>query len=152
QRSMDHYREAERIFRQVANPLGVVRAAIGIGNVARLQRRFSDAERSFLEALEGARRQSARREEVLALEFLGELEFDRERPEAGLVRYEEALPTAERMAPDGDLVVELERRRAESFGAVGRLEEAERSLERSMRLARASDDRMEFAVAHRVAG
>ena len=56
------------------------------------------------------------------------------------------------MAPDGDLIVELERRRAEALGAVGRLEEAERSLERAMRLSRASDDRLEFAVAHRVAG
>jgi DNA-binding NtrC family response regulator len=152
QRSVDHFREAERIYRQVADPLGLARVAIGLGNVARLQRRFSDAERAFSEALEGARRQSARREEVLALEFLGELEFDRERPEAALVRYEEALATAERMAPDGDLIVELERRRAEALGAVGRLEEAERSLERALRLSRASDDRLEFAVAHRVAG
>ncbi len=152
QRSLDHYHEAERVFRQVADPLGLVRAAIGMGNVARLQRRFSDAERTFTEALEGARRQSARREEVLALEFLGELEFDRERPEAALARYEEALATAERMAPDGDLIVELERRRAEALGSSGRLEDAERSLERAIRLARASDDRLEFAVARRVAG
>jgi len=152
QRSLDHYREAERVFRQVADPLGLTRAAIGMGNVARLQRRFSDAERTFTEALEGARRQSARREEVLALEFLGELEFDRDRPEAALARYEEALAIAERMAPDGDLIVELERRRAEALGSMGRLEEAERSLERAIRLARASDDRLEFAVAHRVAG
>ena len=152
QRSLDHYREAERVFRQVADPLGMARTAIGMGNVARLQRRFSDAERAFTEALEGARRQSARREEVLALEFLGELEFDRERPQPALARYEEALAMAERMAPDGDLIVELERRRAEALGSLGRLEEAERSLERAMRLARTSDDRLEFAVAHRVAG
>ncbi len=152
QHALDHYREAERVFRQVADPLGMARVAIGIGNVARLQRRFADAERAFLAALEGAREQSARREEVLALEFMGELEFDRERPEAALARYGEALSLAERVAPDGDLIVELERRRAEALGAAGRLEEAERSLERAMRLARASDDRLEFAAAHRVAG
>jgi DNA-binding NtrC family response regulator/Tfp pilus assembly protein PilF len=152
QRALDHYREAERVARQVADPLTVARTMIGMGNVARLQRRFSDAERLFTEALDSARRQSARREEVLALEFLGELEFDRERPEAALVRYEEAIGSAERMAPDGDLIVELERRRAEALGSVGRLEEAERSLERALRLARASEDRLEFAIAHRVAG
>ena len=152
QQALDHYREAERVFRQVADPLGMARVAIGMGNVARLQRRFADAERSFADALEGAREISARREEVLALEFMGELEFDRERPEAALGRYGEALSLAERMAPDGDLIVELERRRAEALGASGRLEEAERSLERAMRVARASDDRLEFAIAHRVAG
>ncbi|MEK7824407.1 MAG: sigma 54-interacting transcriptional regulator [Candidatus Eisenbacteria bacterium] len=152
QRSLEHYREAERVFRQVADPLGMTRVTIGLGNVARLQRRFADAERVFTEALEGARAQSARREEVLALEFLGELEFDRERPEAALARYGEALALAERVAPEGDLVVELERRRAEALGTAGRLEEAERSLERALRLARASEDRLEFAAAHRVAG
>jgi DNA-binding NtrC family response regulator len=152
QRSLQHYREADRVFRQVADPLGTTRVTIGLGNIARLQRRFADAERAFAEALDNARTQSARREEVLALEFLGELEFDRERPEAALARYGEALALAERVAPEGDLVVELERRRAEALGTAGRLEEAERSLERAMRLARASEDRLEFAAAHRVAG
>ena len=152
QQALDHYREAERVYRQVADPLGLARVTIGMGNVARLQRRFADAERTFTAALEGAREQSARREEVLALEFLGELEFDRERPEAALARYGEALALAERVAPDGDLIVELERRRAEALGATGRLEEAERSLDRAMRVARASDDRLEYAIAHRVAG
>jgi DNA-binding NtrC family response regulator len=151
-RSLEHYREAERVFRQVADSLGLTRVTIGLGNVARLQRRFADAEHAFTEALEGARAQSARREEVLAIEFLGELEFDRERPEGALARYGEALALAERVAPEGDLVVELERRRAEALGAVGRLEEAERSLERALRLARASEDRLELAAAHRVAG
>ena len=151
-RSLEHYREAERVYRQVADPLGLTRVTIGIGNVARLQRRFSEAEQAFNEALAGARVQSARREEVLALEFLGELEFDRERPEAALVRYGEALALAERVAPGGDLVLELERRRAEALGSVGRLEEAERSVERVLRLASASEDRLEFAAAHRVAG
>jgi DNA-binding NtrC family response regulator len=151
-RSIEHYREADRVFRQVADPLGVARVAIGLGNVARLQRRFADAERAYGEALDGARTHALRREEVLALEFLGELEFDRERPEAALARYGEALALAERVAPEGDLVVELERRRAEALGSVGRLEEAQRPLERATRLARASEDRLEFAIAHRVAG
>ena len=151
-RALDYFQETERVVRQVADPLWLSRSMIGIGNVARLQRRFGDAEKAYAEALDHARRMSTRREEVLAIEFLGELEFDRDRPEAALIRYEEGLSAAERMAPDGDLIVELERRRAEALGAIGRLEEAERSLERAMRLARSSDDRLEFAIAHRVAG
>ncbi|MBI3539653.1 MAG: sigma 54-interacting transcriptional regulator, partial [Candidatus Eisenbacteria bacterium] len=108
--------------------------------------------RSLNEALVSAREQVARREEVLALEFLGELDFDRERPQEALARYDQALALGERVAPEGDLVVELERRRAEALAAVGRLEEAGRACERAIRLARASDDRMELAIAHRVAG
>jgi DNA-binding NtrC family response regulator/Tfp pilus assembly protein PilF len=150
--AQDHYREAGRVFRQVADPVGLVRVSIGLGNVARLQRRFADAERALNDALLGAREQVARREEVLAIEFLGELEFDRERPQEALAKYEQALAMAERVAPEGDLVVELERRRAEAFAAIGRFEDGARSCERALRLARGSDDRLEFAVAHRVAG
>jgi DNA-binding NtrC family response regulator len=89
---------------------------------------------------------------VLALEFLGELDFDRGRPERALARYHEALAMAERTAPEGDLVVELERRRAEALLAIGRIDEAEKALDRGMRLARFTDDRLEHAIAHRVAG
>src|ERR1051326_2342208 len=89
---------------------------------------------------------------VLALEFLGELDFDRGRPERALARYHEALAMAERTAPEGDLVVELERRRAEALLSIGRLDETEQSLDRAVRLARFTDDRLEHAIAHRVAG
>src|SRR6185503_16172890 len=45
-----------------------------------------------------------------------------------------------------------ERRRAEALCAVGRLDVAERACEKAIRLARTTDDRLEYAVAHRVAG
>ena len=93
------------------------------------ERRFDDAESAAARRRSSApATQGARREEVLALEFLGELEFDRGRPETALARYHEALALAERIAPEGDLVVELERRRAEALCALGRLDEAERAL------------------------
>jgi tetratricopeptide (TPR) repeat protein len=74
-RALDHYRQAEGVFLQVGDQLWLSRAGIGIGNVARLQRRFTEAEASLLGALERSRAHDARREEVLALEFLGELDF-----------------------------------------------------------------------------
>ena len=48
--------------------------------------------------------------------------------------------------------VEIERRRSEALLAIGRLDEGERALDRATRLARLTDDRLEHAVAHRVAG
>ena len=151
-RAQEHYVDAERVFSQVGDQLGLVRTGIGLGNVARLQRRFSDAETLLLAALERARVCGARREEVLAMEFLGEVDFDRGRAAHAITRYDEALPMAERIAPEGDLVVELERRRAEALLATGRLEDAEAACARALRLARVTDDRLEHAVAHRVAG
>jgi DNA-binding NtrC family response regulator len=151
-RALDHYRQAERVFLQIGDDFGLSRVGIAVGNVARLQRRFTDSETSLLGALERARSSGAGREEVLAKEFLGELAFDQGRAEDALRRYDEALMQAERIAPDGDMVVELERRRAEALCACGRLDDASSACDRARRLARLTDDRLEHAVAHRVAG
>jgi DNA-binding NtrC family response regulator len=149
-RALDHYQQAERVLLQVGDHFGLCRVAIGSANVARLQRRFADAEAILLGALERARAHDARREEVLAIEFLGELAYDQGRVEEALKRYDDALVLAERVAPEGDLVVELERRRAEALCASGRLDDAAFSCERARRLARLTDDRLEHAIAHRV--
>ena len=151
-RAAQCYREAQQAWVGVGDDFHLAMVDIGLGNVARLERRFPDAETHLLAALERARRHGAQREEVLALEFLGELDFDRGRPEAAVARYQDALALAARTAPEGDLVVEIERRRAEALIAIGRLDEAEHALDRATRLARFTDDRLEHAVAHRVAG
>jgi tetratricopeptide (TPR) repeat protein len=59
------YRGAEEVFLQVGDDLLLARVAIGRGNIARLQRRFLDAESLLLGAVERARSHDARREEVL---------------------------------------------------------------------------------------
>jgi len=151
-RSLDFYRQAESVNLQIGDHMGACRVSIGIGNIARLQRRMTEAETIFLGALERARSHDARREEVLAMEFMAELDFDRGRFDDSLHRYDEALVMAERVAPEGDLVVEIERRRAETLCALGRLDPAQQACDRARRLARLTDDRLEHAVAHRVAG
>ena len=148
----EHFAQAQQVAAQVGDELRAVNIAIGAGNVARLERRFEDAETLLGSALKQAVQRAARREEVLAREFLAELDFDRGRYEEALTAYHEALRMAERVAPEGDLVVEIERRRAEALLALGRLEAADSSCRRASRLARQTDDRLEFAVAERVAG
>jgi DNA-binding NtrC family response regulator/tetratricopeptide (TPR) repeat protein len=151
-RALEYYARAEQVFVQVADDLRIPLVRIGCGNIARLQRRFEDAEGLLRDALERARAAGAQREQVLALEFLGELDYDRGQPEEALAHYHDALGLAQRVAPDGDLIVEIERRRAEALCAVGRLDEAERACATAMRLAGETDDRLEQAVAHRAAG
>ena len=151
ERALECYVQADQIYRQLGDSLHLVMAGIAMGNVARLQRRFAEAESQLGAALERAREHGAQREEVLALEFLGELEADRDAPTLALERYDGALALAERIAPEGDLVVELERRRAEALAAVGRVDEAERACERARRLAERTHDRLEFALARRAA-
>ncbi len=146
------YAQARQVCTRLGDELRGAHVTIGLGNIARLERRFDDAEALLTQALDRARSRGARREEALALEFLGELEFDRDRPEEALSRYQDALRLAERVAPEGDLVVEIERRRAEALLALRRLDAAESACQRASRLARQIDDRLEFAVAERVAG
>ena len=146
------YQECEQVLLHNGDETLLALVAIGMGNVARLQRRFPEAESFLRVALERARSSGAKRAEVLSLEFLGELDFDRGRPEVALSRYQDALALAARTAPEGDLVVEIERRRAEALCSIGRLDDAASACERARRLARVTDDRLEQAVTHRVAG
>ena len=149
ERAEECYGQAEQVFLQLADGLGLATVRIARGNIARLQRRFAEAETLFADALQRARRHGAAREEVLALEFLGELDADRDRPAEALTRYDQALLLASCVAPEGDLVLELERRRAESLTRVGRLDEAQVACDRALRLAERTEDRLEFALARR---
>ena len=151
-RATEYYEQARGVWMQVGDQLRLINVGIGLGNVARLERRFGEAESLLAQALTASRDLGAHRQEVLAIEFLGELELDRGNAAAALARYDEALPLAERVALEGDLVVELERRRAEALAALGRLEAAEAACRRACRLAEQTEDRLEAAVARRVAG
>jgi two-component system response regulator HydG len=152
ERALECYVQAEQVFQQMADGVQLARIGIAIGNIARLKREFESAGTLLEAALNRSRIHGAGREEVLALEFLGELEADREQHGPAIERYQRALSLAERIAPEGDLIVELERRRAESLAALGRLDEAGRACERARRLARSTDDRLEYALTHRVSG
>jgi DNA-binding NtrC family response regulator/Tfp pilus assembly protein PilF len=151
ERAEECYGQAEQVFHQLADGIGLATVRIARGNVARLQRRFSDAEALYGDALQRSRRHAAAREEVLALEFLGELDADRERPLEALARYDQALMLAETLAPEGDLVAELERRRSEALTRLGRLDQAQAACDRALRLSERIGDRLEFALSHRAA-
>ncbi len=140
--ALEYYVRAEQVFVQVADDLRIPLVRIGCANIARLQRRFDEAESLLGDALERARAHGAQREQVLALEFMGELDFDLGRPEEALEHYDGALALARRVAPDGDLIVEIERRRAEALCAIGRLDEAARACATALRLAGETNDRL----------
>ena len=74
ERAEECFARAEEAYQQLANPLRMVVVRVARGNVARLRRRFAEAEALLGEALRTARELDAAREEVLAIEFLGELE------------------------------------------------------------------------------
>lgn len=151
ERAEECYGQAEQAYQQLANPLRLAAVRIARGNVARLQRRFPDAEALFGDALRRARELGAAREEVLAIEFLGELDADRDRHAEALARYDQALMLAAGIGPEGDLVAELERRRADALVGLGRLDEAQHAAGRAAVVAERIGDRLELALARRTA-
>jgi DNA-binding NtrC family response regulator/tetratricopeptide (TPR) repeat protein len=152
-----HYRQAIDLLEK---ELGLVserpdmmcRARIALGNVKRLQGDCLAARGSLLEAYSLAAEAGLAREEALALEYLGDVFRDEGHPDEAMRYYQRGLKVAHRLAPRGDLVMELLRREGECLDLGGRHEEALHVLNDSLQLCREVGDRFETAVTLRCLG
>ena len=148
------YSEAHKIYLQVGDQLRLSVVTIGLGNIARLERRFDEAERLLAEARARARDAAAPGARSLAIEFMGELNHDRGRVRRGArAGYDEALKLAEPIAPRGRSgrgARAPARRRAVRARPPRR--RGSRAATARRRLADAPQDRLEQAITIRVAG
>lgn len=135
-----------------AHPDMTCRALIALGNVRRLQGDYFNARAALLDAYAIADQEKMRREEALALEFLGDVFRDEGHPVEARQYYGRGLTVARKLAPRGDLVMELTRRRGECLDLEGRHEEAEPVLHEALEMCRAVGDAYETAVTHRCLG
>ncbi len=131
---------------------GIVRSKIAIGILMRLERKWKASAKHLNEALRTSREAGMRREEALALEFLGELSFDSGFPKRAMDYYEKALEIADADDKHVDVRVEVLRRQAEVSIELGRAENALSLCEQACELAVRIHDRYEEAVLERVAG
>ncbi len=128
------------------------RARIALGNVERLQGDFLSARGNLLEAYTQAGKTGLAREEILALEFLGDVLRDEGNPEQAQRYYRRGLTAARNLAPEGDLVMELLRRQGECLDLEGRHEEAHHLLNAALEHCRKVGDEHETAVTLRCLG
>jgi len=128
------------------------RARLALGNVRRLREEFAAARADLLEAYALAKEHAFVREETLALEFLGDVCRDEGCPAEARVYYRRAMGLARRLAPRGDLVMELLRREGECLDLEGRHADALRVLDEALTLALEIGDRFETAVIRRCLG
>lgn len=128
------------------------RARLALGNVRRLREEFAGARADLLEAYGLAKENAFAREETLALEFLGDVCRDEGCPAEARVYYRRAMGLARRLAPRGDLVLELLRREGECLDLEGRHADALRVLDEALGLAHEVGDRYETAIIHRCLG
>jgi transcriptional regulator with GAF, ATPase, and Fis domain/tetratricopeptide (TPR) repeat protein len=145
----ENFRQSLRIARETGHAQGEALALLAFGMLARRRRHLDRAEEHFRRALELSTSVDAKRESLLAREFLGEVELDRGNPGGALALLEPALEEARQAAPRGDVVAEIESRLGLALLGLGRLDDAESHLARGMALAEQLGDRLEVAFAER---
>ena len=120
-----------------------------LGHTQRMQGDYDAALESYTKGLEGARDASSPRQECLSLEFLGELLIEGGRLLEATDYLDRAHRLATQLAPHGDLMMEVLRRRGELRAALGKRSEAEADLERAIQLCRSRGEVRERILAER---
>jgi transcriptional regulator with AAA-type ATPase domain len=87
---------------------------------------------------------------LLAHEFLGDVELEQGHAAEALKHYDEVWPRALALAPKGDIVAELRRRRAEAFLLLERRGDAYAEAKAALEHCRTLGDRYEEAATYRV--
>ncbi len=148
------YERARELFTEAMgirnlSPDRICRARIALGKLDVLQRRFEDARSNLMAAYSLAVEHHQPREECLGLEFLGDVFRHEGKPAEARRYYARAMVIARKIAPEGDLVLELLRREGECQTAMDRHEQAEVLLGQAMTLARRQHDPFELGVIER---
>ncbi len=99
-------------------------------------------------ALRIARENGLVREELAALECLGEIAYERGKPAEAIERYAECIARGEKIGMT-DATTEGKRREAEAWNSLGEYEKALAAARRCQDVARHNEDRYEHAVVHR---
>jgi len=148
------YDKARKLFRETMgirdlSPDRSCRARIALGKLDVLQRRFADARSNLMAAYTLAIEHHQPREECLSLEFLGDVFREEGKPAEARRYYARAMVIARKIAPEGDLALELMRREGECLIALERFQQAEVLLGQALTLARRLHDPFELGVAER---
>jgi DNA-binding NtrC family response regulator/Flp pilus assembly protein TadD len=122
----------------------------GLGHCARQRGDHEEAIACHQRVIESST--NLPRQRGLALEFLGQVYFDREQWKQAESCYRQAHDIAAGIAPDGDLMVEACWRLAELLSATGRLAEAADYVLRAEQLCTTHDDRREWGCVQRARG
>ncbi|MDI6807916.1 MAG: sigma 54-interacting transcriptional regulator [Candidatus Eisenbacteria bacterium] len=141
-----------RIFTDIGGKAGVVKAQVAASLILIRERQFDRALSVLGETLAKSIENGYRREEVLSLEFAGEVELERKNLAEAEAKLECALELANEIAPKGDLVGEVGRRLAEVKLAKGELDEAFSCADYSLSATRESANYGEEGTCLRVMG
>jgi transcriptional regulator with GAF, ATPase, and Fis domain/Tfp pilus assembly protein PilF len=139
-----------QLAEQIGHQTLIVRSLITDSLLARRRNEYARAVLALERAEKIAESSGLRREVLLALEFRGELSAEEGKYSEALGLLTRALEGAVALAPEGDLVLEIQRRLADVHMALGDTVQAEHSAQAALRLAERLGDQAEGATALRV--
>ena len=131
---------------------GIINVLIALARIAIFNNDYYRSKRKLEKAIKFAEEIHYVRGKALSLEFLGEISYLTGKYEEALDYLKRAEALAIKMAPEGDVAVEVFRRIGETYLAMERLEEAEEYLSKAHRVAEKLEDRSEFGAVLRLYG
>jgi len=143
---------AEKKFKDCGNHNGLINIIIAKARVELLRENYQIAVSLLEKSLKASIGLGLPREEALSLEFLGEISCLTGKYDESLDYLKRAEALALRMAPEGDVAVEIFRRLGEVYLGMGRFEEAEEYLSKAYKVAEKLEDRSEFGAVLRLYG
>jgi len=146
----EHFDRALTSYVQIGKEAGIARMRIGLATIATFRHDYATAEAHLTAACQITSRLGLSREQVLCLFSRGELRHEMGQLDEALGLYDEALAMARQIAPEGDMVHELQRRRAEAFAARGELPLALKAAEDALQRSRRLKDQLEEGATRRV--
>ncbi len=157
-RRMGKWREALNLLEaslelklKIGEALPIVNGYISLGRIYIVQRRWGEAEKFLQKALGLCQGHSYPRQEAMSLESLGDLAKEKGDFEPSSGYYQRTWEIARKLAPRGDLVNQVQRRRAELYlAAGGDLKEATRCAQEALGISQDLKDGFEEGCCYRV--
>jgi transcriptional regulator with PAS, ATPase and Fis domain/Flp pilus assembly protein TadD len=120
-----------------------------IGHIFRMQGNYETAIEFYGASVEHARHEDSARQEAVALEFLGETHLDAGHIDKAVACLAEAQEIAQRIAPQGDLMMEVLRRLGELHARTGQIPLAREELRKAVNLCASRGEKREQTLAER---
>jgi DNA-binding NtrC family response regulator/Tfp pilus assembly protein PilF len=143
------FMNARALAHRMDHRLATIAVLNNLGHLYRMEGNHATAREFYKEALDLAEKENIPRKVCLSLEFLGETCLEEGRPTEAMSHLERAHGLAEQLAPRGDLMMEVLRRRGEARLALGQREGARHDLERAIVLCQARGERRELVLTQR---
>lgn len=146
----NYLRKGIKTWKSLGDTLEVLRGELSLAFLYRIQREWKKASRLLDKCRRTSEKEGYKRELCLSYEGLGELAADMGNYTGAEEYYRAAYEIAEKIAPEGDLAVEIPRRLADLYVTLNKPEEALRHTNSALKLAKKMGDRFEEACIYRV--